>query len=99
VIGVRVEVAIAWHDRQCVVALTLADESTVADALQHVVGTAEFDGVDLNDAAVGIYGRKVDRTQRLSEGDRVEIYRSLAIDPMTARRRRARRAVSRREAD
>jgi putative ubiquitin-RnfH superfamily antitoxin RatB of RatAB toxin-antitoxin module len=93
----HVEVAIAWHDRQCIVELVLPAESTVGDALMRVNGTADFADIDLDGAPVGIYGRVVDRSQRLSEGDRVEIYRSLAIDPMTARRRRARR-VSRRAA-
>ena len=96
---VRIEVAVAWHDRQRVVELVLPDESTVAHALQRIAQLDDFAGVDLNGAPVGIYGRVVDRSQRLSEGDRVEIYRSLAIDPMTARRRRARRHVSRRVAD
>jgi len=98
-IEMRIEVAIAWHDRQCVVELDLPADATVADALQRVATNPEFAGVDLRTAPVGIYGRVVDRGQRLREGDRVEIYRSLAIDPMSARRRRARRDVSRRVAD
>ena len=97
--AVRIEVAIAWHDRQRVVELSLPADATVADALQRVATNADFAGIDLGTAPVGIYGRVVDRGQRLSEGDRVEIYRSLAIDPMSARRQRAQRDVSRRAAD
>ena len=98
-IGVRVEVVIAWHDRQRVLELELPDEATVADALEGVAGNADFVGVDCREAPVGIYGRVVDRCQRLSEGDRVEIYRPLVVDPIAARRRRARRGVNRRAAD
>jgi putative ubiquitin-RnfH superfamily antitoxin RatB of RatAB toxin-antitoxin module len=99
VIYVRIEVVIAQRDRQRVVEIVLPDSTTVGEALLRVAGTAGFDGVDLNEAPIGIFGRLVERSQRLNEGDRVEIYRSLAIDPMTARRRRARGEVSRRAAD
>jgi uncharacterized protein len=95
----HIEVVIAWHDRQRVVELQMPMGSTVADALERVSGMTDFDGADLDVAAVGIFGLVVERTQRLVEGDRVEIYRSLAIDPMTARRRRARRGVNRPAAD
>jgi len=40
---------------------------------------------------IGIFGKVVDPQTPLSDGDRVEIYRSLALDPKEARRRRARR--------
>ena len=41
--------------------------------------------------ALGIYGRRVDGTQVLRAGDRVEIYRPLKVDPRDARRRAAAR--------
>ena len=39
--------------------------------------------------AFGIFGRRAALDQPLADGDRVEIYRALAIDPKEARRRRA----------
>ena len=39
---------------------------------------------------IGVFGKTVNPDTRLSDGDRVEIYRSLALDPKEARRRRAR---------
>jgi putative ubiquitin-RnfH superfamily antitoxin RatB of RatAB toxin-antitoxin module len=38
---------------------------------------------------VGIWGRRCSLDQPLTEGDRVEIYRPLVIDPMEGRRVRA----------
>ena len=38
---------------------------------------------------VGVFGESVGRELKLREGDRVEIYRPLLIDPKEARRRRA----------
>ena len=54
--------------------------ATVRDAL----AASGFEG-----HAVGIFGKRVDLDQRLAEGDRVEIYRPLAMDPKEARRQRA----------
>jgi putative ubiquitin-RnfH superfamily antitoxin RatB of RatAB toxin-antitoxin module len=39
----------------------------------------------------GIHGKRASLDQPLAEGDRVEIYRPLAVDPKEARRRRAAR--------
>jgi uncharacterized protein len=74
------------------VELSLPVEATIADALDRVRNLPEFRGVDIDNAPVGIFGAVMaDRSQRLSEGDRVEIYRPLTVDPMTARRLRASR--------
>jgi putative ubiquitin-RnfH superfamily antitoxin RatB of RatAB toxin-antitoxin module len=41
--------------------------------------------------AFGIFGKRTALDHPLSEGDRVEIYRALAMDPKEARRLRARK--------
>ena len=60
--------------------LNLPAGATVRDAL----AASGFEG-----HAVGIFGKRVDLEQRLADGDRVEIYRPLAMDPKEARRQRA----------
>jgi uncharacterized protein len=40
-------------------------------------------------AGFGIYGRVVESTVRVRDGDRVELYRSLVCDPKLMRRKRA----------
>ena len=66
----------------------VAETSTVRDAIaaaQLLVRHPELcDAVD-----AGIWGRRCAMDQRLSNGDRVEIYRPLQIDPKEGRRRRA----------
>jgi uncharacterized protein len=69
---------------------SLPEGSSVEDALRLALADPEFAGIDLAQAPVGIFGRVVRRNQRLQAGDRVELYRPLAEDPKTARRRRAR---------
>jgi len=54
--------------------------ATVRDAL----AASGFEG-----HAVGIFGKRVELDHRLADGDRVEIYRPLAMDPKEARRQRA----------
>lgn len=72
------------------VALRLPPGATVADAIA-ASGLAarwpECGGLD-----AGLWGRRAGRDARLSDGDRVEIYRPLRVDPKQARRQRARRA-------
>jgi|SRR5271166_4968343 len=77
--------------RQIVRVYRLHAAATVSDALNLAAADAAFAGVDCAHAAVGIFGRTVARTQMLADGDRVEIYRPLAVDPKAARRSRARR--------
>ncbi|MCX7065676.1 MAG: RnfH family protein [Proteobacteria bacterium] len=90
--SVRVEVVYALAQAQRLVELVLRDGATVADALARIAESAEFADLELDHAAVGIYGRVIkDRDQRLNEGDRIEIYRPLSVDPMSARRLRASR--------
>lgn len=83
----RIEVAYAKPDRQVLQELELAPGATVSDAI-----AAAFDGaLELEVAALqaGIWGRPVPRSQVLSDGDRVEMYRALEMDPREARRRLA----------
>ncbi|GAA6141036.1 RnfH family protein [Hydrogenophaga sp. 5NK40-0174] len=62
--------------------LDLPPGSTLAEAL-------EASGVTLAiDAPVGIWGRKQGRDAVLREGDRIEVYRVLRVDPKVARRER-----------
>ena len=74
--------------------LSLPAGATVDHALAHLPA-----GIDA--CAIGIWGHKAGRSEVLRDGDRVEVYRPLTIDPMEARRRRhqvqggGRRIVSR----
>lgn len=71
------------------VELALPHGATVRDAVR-CSGLLERHPA-LANAAIGVWGHVVDGGQPLREGDRVELYRPLAIDPKEARRQRARR--------
>ncbi len=90
--AIHVEVAYAEPERVILKFLRMDPTSTVADALRRAAEDADFEGIDLTRAPVGIFGRLVRREQGLRDGDRVEIYRPLSEDPKAARRARAQQA-------
>jgi putative ubiquitin-RnfH superfamily antitoxin RatB of RatAB toxin-antitoxin module len=63
--------------------------ATVADALSLAASDPRFACVDLTGSPIGVFGLVVERSRLLTDGDRIEIYRPLAVDPKQARRRRA----------
>jgi putative ubiquitin-RnfH superfamily antitoxin RatB of RatAB toxin-antitoxin module len=83
--SIRVEVVYAQGKEAVVVAVRLPAGSRVQDAL----AASGIAGIDLS--AVGVFGRRVAPDAHLADGDRVEIYRPLILDPKEQRRRRARR--------
>lgn len=87
----RVEVAHAWPGGVFLRELVLHPGATVSMALAACGLQQVRPELDLERAAVGIHGRKVKRDQALRDGDRIEVYRPLRIDPMQARRLRAER--------
>lgn len=84
-----VEVVYALTDRQELVTIILPPGATVGDAIVESTIADAFPEDDLEAMTVGVWGRVVSREHPLANGDRVEIYRPLSIDPREARRRRA----------
>lgn len=76
--------------------LALPEGSSVGDALAAAplaeagLAAADYSG------RVGIFGKLVELAQHLREGDRIELYRPLLIDPKDARRKRASEAAPKR---
>ena len=67
----------------------LPSGATVADAIRASRVLERRPEVGEAAPDVGIWGRACDLNHRVEEGDRVEIYRSLGVDPKEARRVRA----------
>lgn len=78
---IRVELCIDRGPRQVDErTLVLPDGARLADALDAAGLPA--------DADAGVWGRARDADTLLAQGDRVEVYRPLRVDPKTARRER-----------
>jgi uncharacterized protein len=84
--NLKVEVVYALPEGAQSASLSLPPGATLRDAL-----VASGFEVNLEKQAFGIFGRRAALDHLLAEGDRVEIYRPLAMDPKEARRRRARK--------
>ena len=91
---IAVEVAYAEPDCQIIVSLALPAGTSAGEAVQRS-GLLERFSIEWPGAAIGVFGRKVDPATVLDDGDRVEIYRPLAMDPKSARRLRAARSGTR----
>jgi putative ubiquitin-RnfH superfamily antitoxin RatB of RatAB toxin-antitoxin module len=87
--SLHVEVVYAEAELQHLVNVELAEGATIADAVAKAMDCAEFKGLNVTGLRVGIFGKLADPATPVADGDRVEIYRPLKIDPMQARRRRA----------
>ncbi|MBA3589392.1 RnfH family protein [Methylibium sp.] len=91
----RVEVAYSPCEREVDhIELELPQCSTVADALQASGLLQRHPGIDLALQRMGVWGRACRPDDVLREGDRLELYRALEVDPKEARRLRQQRQRS-----
>lgn len=90
--GSRITVSVihAEPQRAFAVDLSLPHGATVADAIERSGIRHARPDIEIREDRVGIFSRKASLGTILHDGDRVEIYRPLKIDPKEARRLRAR---------
>ena len=91
---IRVEVVYALPRSSYAVEVQVEAGATVADAVRTAMTLEPFRSLRASrprpdPEKVGIFGHAVDPDTPLSDGDRVELYRDLAQDPMDLRRSRA----------
>ena len=82
-------VGIAYADKfkQTWLKLEVPDGSTVREAIEYSGILKQFPDVDLENQAVGIFGKLTKRDAKVTDGDRVEIYRPITADPEKVERR------------
>ena len=85
----EVEIVFALPDKQSLQSIPVASGETVADVVAKSGLREDFPEIEIDSLAVGIWGREADRTQLVKEGDRIEVYRPLEMDPREARRQLA----------
>ena len=91
--SLRVSVVCAAPGRVFLRELELADGSIVADAVEQSGLYREWPEMRQVAPRYGIFSKPVDAAARLRDGDRVEVYRPLLVDPKQARRNRAGRTI------
>ncbi len=92
----RVEIAYAEPQQQWLWAREVAEGTTLAALLDDAEIRAKCPDLMADDSplAVGVWSKTVNEPSSyvLADGDRVEIYRPLTIDPKAARKARAEKA-------
>ena len=84
-----VEVAYARPDSQALLKIQVRQGTTLETAIKASGILERYPEIVLADDRVGIFGKPLRLTDPVKAGDRIEIYRTLNIDPMAARRIRA----------
>lgn len=89
----RIRASLVYAEPDAVFEATfeLPDGATVADAIERSGIRGKRPEVVICADRVGVFARKAAFDTPLRDGDRVEIYRPLRIDPKEARRQRARK--------
>lgn len=90
---IQVEVAYARPDVQRIITVNIAEGSTIHAVILSSGILAIFPEIDLARQMVGIFSQQKLLTDIVKEGDRVEIYRPLIIDPKDARKKRAAKKI------
>ena len=93
---INVEIAYALPDKQAIVPVEVSQGATALEAAEQSGIVDRFEGLSLEGAKLGIFGKAVPNTHVMSAGERVEIYRPLQADPKEVRKARAAEAKERR---
>ena len=86
---IAVEIVLATQERQVLLELEVQAGATVADVIARSRIAEAFPGFDIDALETGVWGRIVSRDHQVVDGDRVELYRPLQMDPREARRKQA----------
>jgi putative ubiquitin-RnfH superfamily antitoxin RatB of RatAB toxin-antitoxin module len=86
----KIEVAFATPEKQVCIPVRVEHPICIEEAINQSGIINHFSKeIDLSSIKVGIFGKVCKLDKLVSEGDRIEIYRQLLINPMDARRNRA----------
>lgn len=89
----EVEVAYARPDKQQIVSVEVPPGTSALEAVKLSKITEIFPEIDPDNIDMGVFGKMVKKPAEhaLRDGDRVELYRPLKIDPKQARLNRAKK--------
>lgn len=86
---IKVEVAYATPEKQQILTVFVLPGSTIETVIDRSGVLEIFPEIDLMKQKVGIFSQQKKLSDIAFDGDRIEIYRPLTIDPKEARRKRA----------
>ncbi|MFZ2314471.1 MAG: RnfH family protein [Gammaproteobacteria bacterium] len=86
---ITVEVAYARPDEQRILTVEVEAGCTIQSAIERSGILTLFPEIDLKTQKVGVFSKSRELSDEVKQGDRIEIYRPLLIDPKEARRAKA----------
>ena len=86
---ILIEIAYALPEEQVIISIKVPTIFNVQQAIEKSGIQKKFPSIDLSKNKVGIFGKKTTLDQPLNDRDRIEIYRTLILDPKEMRRKRA----------
>ena len=86
---INIELVYALPDQQRLYLELIDSELTVEQAINQSSILSDYPEIDLASAKVGIFSKVCKLSDKLHDGDRIEIYRPLVADPKEARKKRA----------
>jgi len=89
--NLSISVVLALPGEAYTVDLRLPAGSTIRDAIAQSGMDRLFPDIVIDSLACGVWGKRVNPATLVTEGDRVELYRPLRVDPKNRRRQAARR--------
>lgn len=88
---IHIIVCYATPEKKAQIQLSVEESCTVEMAIKRSKIMEQFSEIKMATIAVGIFGQRVKLSSNLHDGDRIEIYRPLLIDPKDLRRIKARK--------
>ncbi len=83
----KIAVVYALPNRQMMLTATVPDGATVKDAIERSGMLKQCPEIDFARQKVGIFHKIVTLDTVLADGDRIEIYRPITVDPKTVKRK------------
>lgn len=91
---IKVEIVYAKPDRQRLIEVEVDQGCTIETAIRTSKILNEFPEIDLTKQKVGVFSKPRLLSDLIHDGERIEIYRPLIIDPKEARRAKAKKKNS-----
>lgn len=87
----QIEVVFTDNRQEKLIQVLVPVNTTISAAIKLSGILLDFPNIDLNKNKVGIFGKLCNLDTKVSEGDRIEIYQPLVIDPKKIRLNRAKK--------
>ncbi|AKE51503.1 RnfH family protein [Kangiella geojedonensis] len=89
---INVEVCYALPDKQTLLSVRVKADATIEQIIKDSGILELHPSINLADSKVGVFSKLSKLDDKVHDGDRVEIYRPLLIDPKEVRKQRALKA-------